>query len=137
MSHELTADEILSADDLELEQVDVPEWGGHVWVRGLSGTDRDKFEASMIDRKQRGRNTTSELRLDNLRAGLVARCIVNSQTKQRIFTDHQVEALGRKSAAALDRVYEVASRLSGLRPQDVDDLVEDFTDDQSEPSTSL
>lgn len=136
MSHELTADEILSADDLAIERVEVPEWGGHVYVRGLSGTDRDKFESSMIERRQRGRGTQSELKLDNVRAGLVARCIVSSQTKQRIFTDSQIETLGRKSAAALDKVYEVASRLSGLRPEDVDELVQDFTEGQSEPSTS-
>jgi hypothetical protein len=31
----LTKDEILAAPDLKPELVDVPEWGGSVWLRGL------------------------------------------------------------------------------------------------------
>lgn len=137
ISHELTAAEILDADDMPMELVEVPEWHGHVYVRGLTGSDRDKFESSMIERRTKGRGTTSELKLDNVRAGLVSRCIVDSSTGNRKFTDSQVVALGTKSAAALDRVYEVASRLSGLRPEDAEELVQDFTTAPTEPSTTV
>ena len=39
----LSKDAILAADDLPRETVHVPEWGGDVYVRTMSGTDRDAF----------------------------------------------------------------------------------------------
>ncbi len=44
----LTKDDILGADDLATEDVEVPEWGGCVRVRALTGTERDAFEAAMF-----------------------------------------------------------------------------------------
>ena len=44
----LTKDQILEANDLQSESVTVPEWGGDVLVRTMTGADRDAFEASMI-----------------------------------------------------------------------------------------
>ena len=43
----LSKEAILAADDLPREKVNVPEWGGEVLVRTMSGTDRDAFEASL------------------------------------------------------------------------------------------
>ena len=39
---------ILCANDLQTEDVDVPEWGGVVRVRSFTGRERDAFEASMV-----------------------------------------------------------------------------------------
>ena len=47
----LTRDAILQATDLTFEDVAVPEWGGVVRVRGLTGTERDAFEASVVGRQ--------------------------------------------------------------------------------------
>ena len=33
---------ILGSDDREIERVPVPEWGGFVFVRNLSGAERDQ-----------------------------------------------------------------------------------------------
>jgi hypothetical protein len=40
---------ILGADDREYELVDVPQWGGTVRVRALSGTDRDRYLQSLYE----------------------------------------------------------------------------------------
>jgi len=45
----LNKEQILRADDLKTEEVDVPEWGGSVRVRVLTGTERDAFESSIYD----------------------------------------------------------------------------------------
>ena len=113
----LTRDEILKAQDLPTERVAVPEWGGELLVRGLTGAERDAFEQSIVE--TRGKNTRMNLR--NIRAKLVALCCVDEQGN-RLFSDEDAELLGRKSAAALNRVFEVAQRLSGLRPEDVEEL---------------
>ena len=63
---------ILKADDLPTEDVSVPEWGGTVRVRGLNGTQRDAYWASMTI--QRGKTTA--LDTADATAKLVARCVV-------------------------------------------------------------
>lgn len=101
---------ILTADDFETRKVDVPEWGGEVLVRGLSGRDRDTYEASTVRFRDNGEAVPE---LANMRAKLVARCIVDEHG-ERVFTDTDAGALGNKSAAALNRVWEVAAELSGM-----------------------
>jgi hypothetical protein len=127
----LTADEILGADDLPTRDVDVPEWGGTVRIRALSGKERDAFEASIA--QQKGRSTRANL--ENLRARLVAKCAIGPDGK-RLFSDSAAVALGQKSAAALDRVFEAARKLNRMTDDDVAELTEDFPEEDGEPSSS-
>ncbi|MEW6048250.1 MAG: hypothetical protein AB1609_17535 [Bacillota bacterium] len=113
----LTRDEILKVQDLPVEEIEVKEWGGFLRVRGLTGAERDAFEQSVVE--TRGRNT--RMNLKNIRAKLVAMTVVDEHGN-RLFTDEDAELLGRKSATALNRVFEVAQRLSGLTPADVEEL---------------
>lgn len=124
----LTAEQILSAPDIVQEEVSA--WGGTVWVRGMTGTQRDAFEASLI-----GSSRGKSLSIANVRARLVAICAVNDEGG-RLFTDAQASALGAKSAAELDKVYEVASRLSGIGKKDVDDLKKNSADVSFDASPS-
>lgn len=122
---------ILGADDLPLEVVEVPEWGGSVKVIGLTGTQRDAFEASVVQRN--GKNKTMNLR--NVRARLVSMTVVDAENK-RIFGPQDVDELGKKSAAALDRVFSKAQELSGISVDDVEELTENFDDGQSDDLSS-
>ena len=117
MDKELTGSDIRQVQDIGIERVDVPEWGGFVYVRGMSGRERDAFEATIIEK--RGRDF--DVNLGNMRAKLAAWTIVNA-AGERLFADEDVAMLAGKSGAALQRVFEVASRLSGLSTEDVDDL---------------
>lgn len=117
----LNREAILQSSDLKTETVSVPEWGGEVLVKGMSGTERDAFEAGNILRKDKNGKPGFELNAVNIRARLCSLCIVD-ETGKRLFTDTDVEALGRKNAAALHRVFEVAQRLSGLTKADVEEL---------------
>jgi len=115
----LTKDEIFNVQDVVSELVEVPEWGGSVWVYGLTAKERDAFEETMIT-TGKGRNTKRNLA--NLRARLCARCIRNENGK-RIFKGEDIEKLGEKSGKAINRVFEVAQRLSGMTDDDVEELV--------------
>lgn len=117
----LTKNAILSQSDREIEMVEVPEWCGVVFVRSLSGEERDQFEASIIERN--GRDVRTNLR--NLRARLVVLAACD-ESGNPIFSPGDADALGAKSAAALDRIFSVAQRLSGLRENDVQELAENF-----------
>ncbi len=114
----LSREQILNADDLKTEEVNVPEWGGTVKVRAMTGTERDAFEASLVDNTH---GKTPQMKTENIRAKLVAKTIIDADGKQ-LFGVADIEALGKKSAAALDRIYGVSSRLSKISAEDVEEL---------------
>jgi len=125
----LTRDQILQASDLVREAVAVPEWGGEVLVQALTGSERDAYEATLM--QLRGSNP--QWNFVNARAKLVARSCVD-ENGARIFADEDVKALAKKSAAALQRVYDVAMRLSGLSSQDMEDLTKNSSNGQHDAS---
>lgn len=127
----LSKEAIFGADDRRYELVEVPEWGGTVRLRSLTGEERDRYEAGTF--KQVGNKQVRDLR--NIRARLVVLSVVDEQGAP-MFDQNDVAALSRRSAAALDRLFEAACRLSGLSEDDVADL-EGNSDGPSGPSTSV
>jgi hypothetical protein len=109
----LNRDAILAAVDITVEKVDVPEWGGVVYVKALSGTDRERYLDSIHVTKGRGKHATREVVLQQASAKLAVLAICDEQGT-RLFTDADVEALGKKSAKALQRVVDAAAKLNGL-----------------------
>lgn len=123
----LTREQILAARDIATEVVDVPEWGGSVMVRGLTGRARDLIEARFTDPKGKvdlGRG-------GDFRAAYVAQAIVDEQGVL-LFSEADVKPLGDKSSVALQRVFDVAIRLSAMRPGDVDGITSDLKGDPSD-----
>lgn len=106
-------DLILNAEDLPHEDVEVPEWGDIlVRVRGLSGTDRDAYEAKAVALKNQGQDV--ELRLQDFRTKLVVKCLYDPESDERLFSDKDVAKLGKKSGVVIERLYGIAQHLSGM-----------------------
>lgn len=131
MGELLSRDQILGAEDLPTRDVDVPEWGGTVRMRGLTGSELDAYQASM--RKFRGDKQI--ITLNDMRARLVASCIVD-EDGERLFTDKQVKELGGKSGKVLDRLFDIAAGSSGLTEEAVEELVENFESGPSDEDGS-
>lgn len=132
----LNRDQILGAKDMETRDVAVPEWGGTVRIRMLSGKERDAFEASTVEMKKDG---TQKRNADNLRARLVGLCIIQAdgpEAGRRMFVDAEIKLLGEKSAKALQRVFNACQELNAVSDEDVEALAEGFDDAPSESSTS-
>jgi len=123
MGSYLGRDAILKASALRTEEVRVPEWASPesgadmVLVRELRGRERDEWEASLA--VMRGGQMVPDVA--NMRAKLVARTVVG-EDGEPLFSQQDVNALGELSAAALDRVFEAASRLSGLGKDAVEEM---------------
>ena len=122
---------ILAAQDLQTEDVEVPEWGGAVRVRSFTGRERDAFEASMV----RGDGRDRRVDLTNMRARLVGLTVID-ESGQRLFTDEEADLLGAKSGAALDRIFAIAQKLNGLSGADVEELSKNSSGVPSAVSTS-
>jgi hypothetical protein len=119
----LDRDDILDYDDIKVEVVPVPEWGPKAAVRlkVLSAAERDAFEASTVTVK----GGKQKPNLANLRARLVARCMVNGKG-ERVFQSGDVARLGNKSSKALDRLFAKCQEINGFSEKDIEELTEDF-----------
>jgi hypothetical protein len=109
---------ILAADDIETEKVPVPEWGDDVIIRGLTGEELDAYQASR--RQFRNAGTPQQELIfvqDNARASLLVKCLVDEHG-ERLFTDQDAGDLGMKNGKILDKLYDVAARLSGLSSEE-------------------
>jgi len=120
----LSKSKILSASDVKLEKVNVPEWGDDVFIKTLSGTERDMFE-----------DAYSRDRMKNFRARFLTLTLCDEEG-DRLFEDGDVELLGKKSAVVLNRLFEKAWSLNAFRGEDVESLGKDSPSDQSDASTS-
>lgn len=113
-------EQILAADDLPREAVEVPEWGLTVWVRTITASQRDAFEGAL-----------SKDQFADVRARLAAYALCDEDGSP-LFTDADIKALGQKSAAALTRISEVAMRLNAVTTKDLDELEKNSAPSPSE-----
>jgi len=117
MPKKLTRAAILKSCSLREEVLNIPEWGGNVTVQELTGAERDAWEASILnDDGQRDDDS-----MTNARAKLCVRCLVDDEGAL-LFSQDDVNQVGALSGTALNRVFEVACRLSGLTSADMDEL---------------
>ena len=98
MSKLLSAAEILSKFDRKPRKVDVPEWGGQVHIAEISASDAESFFGKDKDFRM---------------AGFLALCLVDEEGN-RLFTDAQIEGLGKKSAKVIRRLVEEAQDVNGF-----------------------
>lgn len=131
MSKYLTREQILTVDDMIKEEVPVPEWGGTVLVKRLSGEERDRYEDSLY--KQEGKKY--KLTVNNIKARLAAYSIID-ENGNRIFTEADIAELGKKSAKALNRVADVCRKLSGFTDEDMNELTKNSEATTTEDSPS-
>jgi len=102
-------DKILGAEDLHREKVDVKEWGETIYIREMTGGERDAYDASLIDKA----SLTTKEKLKNMRAELVVLCAVD-EAGERIFSDEDVELVTNKNAKVLDRLADIAQVINKL-----------------------
>lgn len=114
-------DDLWAVDDVKIITVLVAEWNKKVRLKMMSAAERDAFEASTIDTKG-GKNRPN---IANLRARLVSRCLVNAEG-DTIFKSGDVERLGRKSARAIDFLFQKCQELNGFTEADIEELAGDF-----------
>jgi hypothetical protein len=117
----ITKEEILAADDLPKVEVKVPEWGaGKVaLLRMMTSGERDAWEiasgaAAGIDKIGSA--------MQNARARLVAFTLCD-ESGNLLFTEAEVEALGKKSQVVLNRLADAAFKLNKLGAKSVEDTI--------------
>jgi hypothetical protein len=109
----LTKEQILAADDMGLLELEVPEWGGNVFVRVMTVGERDSYENEWMINKNKG--------VENFRSKFLQRVLCD-ETGELLFTAAEVDKLAKKSARVITRVWEAAMRHNALTDGDVEEL---------------
>lgn len=105
----LSVDEILAADDLSPEPVDVPEWGGSVMVRSLTAHEADSVMFAVLGRD--GKPDPSKMA--GVAERVVAFALVNEDGSS-LLTKAQAAALAKKNGAVIRRLSAFVLAKSGL-----------------------
>ena len=108
MAECLTKENIFKTEDVEKEWINISEWAGGLYVKVMSGEERDAFETAMFKTNDMNNFTRN---FDNMRARLIAFTAIDKNGKQifdpilkydvqgKLYGD--VAELGKKSSIIL------------------------------------
>lgn len=132
----LTRDAILSADDIRIDVVPVPEWGGIVHIRTLTGLQREEYVESIRKVTGQGRKQSVEIVLQRSGAKLAAQTICD-ETGKLLFSKADIPALAAKSAKALQRVIDAAAKLNGIDDEAEENAKNDSVSREANDDSSI
>lgn len=102
---------IFGINDLEIREVLIPEWKCKLYVKGMSGKDKEDWEKSVFIETSDGKRKFNS---NNFRAKMVSSCVyADPEATQRLFTEDHYEQLSKKSAKVLDKILEVVRDVNG------------------------
>lgn len=99
---------INAAADIKVEKIAVPEWNTDVYLKVLSGTERDAFEAAYTDQ-----------RMNNFRVRFLVLTLCDDGG-ERLFDDSQIEVLGKRAAKVISRLFEESWKFNMMSPDAAD-----------------
>jgi hypothetical protein len=114
------AAQILASDDLSIQKVTVREWKDTegkplaLGIRVMTVEERDSYEKEWIGNKERG--------IDNFRTKYLARCLCHPENGERLFDEKGIEALSKKSAAVVSKLFDKAMKHNNMTETDVEEL---------------
>jgi hypothetical protein len=106
----LSKSAILSAPDLQPVAIDVPEWGGRIYIRPMTGAERDRWEIDHLG------NPGVDVR------ARLAVSILCDESGKLLFGREDIPDLTQKSAHALDRIWSAGTKLCRITNEDVEAL---------------
>ena len=133
----LTREALLQKDDLKIEKVELSK--GYVFVREMTGHEKDIWESSMLKQKPSGNKNKLieyETTLDDFRAKLAVVTVCDEEGNL-IFKPEDVKMLNKMmSATNIEKIVTAAQRLNAISQQDRDEILKNSEADQTDNSNS-
>jgi len=131
----LNRDSILNARDFGLKEVEVPEWGGTVYLRKWSAKDRNAYIAKSVNVDEGGAQVNYETIFDS-QVWAVAMSICDEDGK-RFFTDEELDLLAAKNGDVIQRLCGEVFKLNGLAEKSIEEAAENFENVPKSDSISV
>lgn len=115
----LTREQILSTNDIEVKEVQVPEWGGSVFIRQLSRGEQDTYlkrqygETKMKQDTKAKQQEISAVNIYGHDAYLCA-CGICDQDGKPLFKQTDVDELKKKNGAVIGRLAVEIVKFSAM-----------------------
>lgn len=103
----LTKASIMNAKDRPLTSVDVPIWGGHIYLKPLCLKERAAYEKKYFEADGTYKDSTDP----NMFMELLSMMITNDRGVN-LFTPKELKDLEMKNAGVMKELFEVALRVS-------------------------
>jgi len=124
----LTRKEILSLNDIQVKEIDVPGWNASVCIRKLTRGQQDEYSKRRFGKpsikqqlgKRRQQEMESEIEIFGHDAWLVSQGVCDEDGK-RLFTDADVTKLNEKSGESIGFIAVEIVKFSGMQ-EDVEEL---------------
>ncbi len=108
-------DQIRKADDIEVETIDVDEWGVKVKIRGMTAGQRSQF---IQDTANLEKGTVD---LAKMYPDLVILTCYDPESDEPVFTQKDRDLVNSKAGKAIERIARKAMELSGLTEDAMDE----------------
>tara|TARA_B100000519_G_scaffold129294_1_gene111643 strand:+ start:8568 stop:8948 length:381 start_codon:yes stop_codon:yes gene_type:complete len=103
---------------VDLVEFKIPELGGSIWIKGMTVTERSRFERQFRTRK----GDTNERKMNEIRQRMLVACVCNADGQQ-LLTEADIEAIGKQRADIVERLVNAAQIACGMSTDDMEDIV--------------
>lgn len=131
---------LATCNDTVYESVPVPEWGNRtVWVRSLTNEEKSAYEESCLTTKRKIVNgkakESKETNILVVRAKLVVLATCKGEGDPApVLAPSDYKLILKRNASAVERIFDVAAKLSRLTKEDVEELAGNSEDNQKDVS---
>lgn len=133
----LTREALLQKDDLKVEKVELSK--GYVFVREMTGHEKDVWEQSMLKQKPSGNKNKGveyETTLEDFRAKLAVVTVCDAEGNL-LFKPEDARVLNKMmSATNMERIVTAAQKLNAISEQEKEELLKNSEADQTDSSNS-
>ncbi len=133
----LSRDALLQRDELKIEKVELTR--GYVYVREMTGSEKDVWEQSMLKQKPSGNKNKPveyETSLEDFRAKLAVMTVCDEDGKL-LFRPQDARSLNNAmSASNMEKIVETAQRLNAVTEKDKEEILKNSEADPESVSSS-
>lgn len=133
----LTREALLQKDDLKVEKVELSK--GYVFVREMTGHEKDVWEQSMLKQKPSGNKNKGveyETTLEDFRAKLAVVTVCDADGNL-LFKPEDAKVLNKMmSASNMEKIVAVAQRLNAISQEEKEEILKNSEADQTDNSNS-
>lgn len=133
----LDRSKLLAKQELQVKKVDLGN-DEYVYVRQMTGRERDKFEQSLITEKKdaKGEFTGYDRNVEDFRAKLSVMTICDEKGELLLQPGDYALLSSNMSAARLEKIVNEAQELNKISEEDKENLVKNLGGDQVASSSS-